>query len=457
MHYPGYNYLGPGTDLSRKSKPINSLDKAAKKHDNQYQSYLKSRASKWDIYTRNSKADDDFIRSAANTPFSIERELATGIFRGKRALNRFLGRSPVDSIIKRRKLNRVPQRSQKDSIIKGGKPNNNMKYLLGKRSRGRRMRPKRRFKKRRRTNIFRTVMNIMNPIKIYKYLNFNRVIGTINRRNYVHLTNVTINDDLRPPGGFYQITDAITHALGLSNRGSAANWNNTENYYVSQFFHWKISNNSNVQNKATLYWITVLDNTAITAFQYILDPDAYDNTEYYPNNATIDAVEADATTASNPNMLSQLHYNPFSDKLLLSNFRKKFKVKRGMSMVFSPGQTKNFTYKKKFKRFCHQDLFYTDNNIIPYPRGTIFPILCWEGDILPGTKSDEPVPYTVLASGVNRGDWSWQMQATFRVQQKLDTTTRTYINANTSSTTVEATTGDLKCFGFDNNDRVTAV
>lgn len=37
MHYPGYNYLGPGTKLdkrlARDDKPINKLDEAAKEHD----------------------------------------------------------------------------------------------------------------------------------------------------------------------------------------------------------------------------------------------------------------------------------------------------------------------------------------------------------------------------------------------------------------------------------------
>lgn len=33
---PGYEYLGPGTDLSKAGKPVNDLDKAAEEHDNAY-------------------------------------------------------------------------------------------------------------------------------------------------------------------------------------------------------------------------------------------------------------------------------------------------------------------------------------------------------------------------------------------------------------------------------------
>ncbi len=35
-HVPGYNFLGPGTDLSKKRKPINDLDAAAERHDHAY-------------------------------------------------------------------------------------------------------------------------------------------------------------------------------------------------------------------------------------------------------------------------------------------------------------------------------------------------------------------------------------------------------------------------------------
>jgi len=33
IHWPGYNYLGPGTKLEKNKKPINKLDEAAREHD----------------------------------------------------------------------------------------------------------------------------------------------------------------------------------------------------------------------------------------------------------------------------------------------------------------------------------------------------------------------------------------------------------------------------------------
>lgn len=45
IHWPGYNYLGPFTDLEKKKKPVNELDKAAMEHDYFYKEHkdIKSR------------------------------------------------------------------------------------------------------------------------------------------------------------------------------------------------------------------------------------------------------------------------------------------------------------------------------------------------------------------------------------------------------------------------------
>lgn len=442
MHYPGYNYLGPGTDLSKNNKPVNKLDRAAKAHDKKYNSYLKQRASKWDIYTRNSKADNDFIVGAANTPFSIERELATGIFRGKRALNRILGRSPVDSIIKRRKL---------------PKQNNNMRYLLGKRGRTRRPLRKRRFKKRHRSSFFNKVMKVMNPMRQYVAQNFKREIGTLNRRNYVHLSNTALGVALRPPGGSYLICHAISLALSLTDLTLAANWTKSWVFYVSQFYKWKISNNSNVKNRATIYWIKMSGDISLDPLGMIIDPDFYDNTQYFPNNGTEDAVTPDATYTSSPNINSTLAYNPLTDRNLLTNFKNKFRVRRGTSMTFTPGQTKVFSYKKKTTRYAYGDMFDSNLNRYDFPKGTVFPILVWDGDILPGTKTPNDLigPYTALTSGVNRGDWSWQMDVKMHIQQKIAKEQFLYIDRGTQQT--ETTAADLTAFGFDNNAAVSAI
>lgn len=39
MHWPGYNYLGPGTKLEKNKKPKNKLDEAAREHDYFYKDF----------------------------------------------------------------------------------------------------------------------------------------------------------------------------------------------------------------------------------------------------------------------------------------------------------------------------------------------------------------------------------------------------------------------------------
>ena len=39
LHWPGYNYLGPGTKLEKDYKPINKLDEAARDHDYFYKKH----------------------------------------------------------------------------------------------------------------------------------------------------------------------------------------------------------------------------------------------------------------------------------------------------------------------------------------------------------------------------------------------------------------------------------
>ncbi len=117
FHYPGYNYLGPGTtDMTK--EPTNSLDAAARRHDLAYDKYT-------DPYLRWNKADEDFYNEIKDET-SVEASLARGIFYFKRTVNRLLGANystpkelPKKSKLKaKRALNRLlnkmpPKRSKK--------------------------------------------------------------------------------------------------------------------------------------------------------------------------------------------------------------------------------------------------------------------------------------------------------------------------------------------------------
>ena len=64
FHWPGYQYMGPGTHLEKRLKRgdpgINRLDRIAKQHDIDY-SRVRSHQDKW-------KADDKMIRAIQSLP-----------------------------------------------------------------------------------------------------------------------------------------------------------------------------------------------------------------------------------------------------------------------------------------------------------------------------------------------------------------------------------------------------
>ena len=64
FHWPGYQYMGPGTHLEKRLKRgdpgINRLDRIAKQHDIDY-SRARSHQDKW-------KADDKMIRAIQSLP-----------------------------------------------------------------------------------------------------------------------------------------------------------------------------------------------------------------------------------------------------------------------------------------------------------------------------------------------------------------------------------------------------
>lgn len=85
VHFPGYNYCGPGThDFSR--KPINKLDRACKKHDIGYTRRLRnSKGKRVSAYTHFNPADQELLEDIEpiSGPYS---SLVQTAFRAKRLL-----------------------------------------------------------------------------------------------------------------------------------------------------------------------------------------------------------------------------------------------------------------------------------------------------------------------------------------------------------------------------------
>ena len=76
FHWPGYQYMGPGTKLAKRLKRgdpgINRLDKIAKQHDIDY-SHAKNLRDKWKADTKMIKAIDKLPGSKTMTEKIVKR------------------------------------------------------------------------------------------------------------------------------------------------------------------------------------------------------------------------------------------------------------------------------------------------------------------------------------------------------------------------------------------------
>jgi len=445
IHYPGYQYLGPGTKLTGKKRPINKLDAAAKAHDYKYLEYENRGYSpkiRW------SKADTDFIQKVKRLKsIGPEADISQFLFNLKRIGTRLLGIRDIPENLP------VPVKKRIRALIL------NMKRNRGyKRKYGRRM--GRRFKKRKTNSLFKKVMNIINPMRTFKNEHMSRTIGSLNKRNYAHLTLIT-DTTIEPPNSFTAITNAITLGLGTSTpKDTRANWEAGETYYVKSNYQWLISNNSNVQQKATIWWIKYRQKNDVNPFNLFGDSDFLQNTGYYPNNATVDSITPTGNYANDPNIASPLNYNIMTDGFLKKSFSKYMGFTKGRTLIFKPGQSIKVYYKHKLRRYGVIDLFDGEGASIRYPKGTVFPIIVWSGDILPGSLIPDAPNYTTMASGVNRGDWSFLMTQNHKIVQKTPGINRNYIGQQNNGNYPffrETVAGDLRVFGFDNNSAATAI
>ena len=88
FHWPGYQYMGPGTHLKKRlargDPGINRLDKIAKIHDIDY-SRAKNLKDKW-------KADEKMIKAITNLPgkHAMTEKIVKKIMQAKKALKLYL-------------------------------------------------------------------------------------------------------------------------------------------------------------------------------------------------------------------------------------------------------------------------------------------------------------------------------------------------------------------------------
>lgn len=89
LHWPGHNYLGPGTyDFTK--EPVDKDDAIAREHDLAYSSAL----SNEDIYSADKKAIGEFWNNFTNT-WNIESGVAAGVLKGKNFLEESILHKPI--------------------------------------------------------------------------------------------------------------------------------------------------------------------------------------------------------------------------------------------------------------------------------------------------------------------------------------------------------------------------
>lgn len=481
FHYPGYQYLGPGTDLKKAKKPINKLDRAAKKHDYHYNKYDK--AGRKDYYWRFSKADEDFIK-ATNNINSVEGKFANYAFKGKRFLNKAFGVQdlPENTIEryfpKKKKVSNEDSKSNMaiGSKYSGGTPSQirqYKKYLnikgrsVFKRGRGKKRsfrKSNKRSTKRRRTGSKKLSFNMkvlraLNPTRYFKYLRFMRMVGVLNSSNYINLTGGLTSSVNFAVNGYNSIMNGLDYALNLTTLFTPGNWEASSEYWYKSSHQFKISNNSNVTMKGTIYYVIHNSENDRTFTDFITDATLIANTDWWPNTT---GIPAQSTKVATPNchFYTPPYDNILDNKTFKKNIYEAFRIFRGKRMIFAPGQTKSFNVTgKKWKLATKSDFYNDDNGARNFPRGSMEIFFKSDGETLPGTRTPDNLvgPYTVLQTGINQGDWSWQQNYTISCMKKPESDARFFVSVDTSSALYEDTASHLLTYGPDNNIGTVAV
>lgn len=480
LHFPGYNWLGPGTDIVKAAAPVNSLDNKARLHDLHYDSYTKQGNNQY--YWRDSRADRNFLRRIKNER-SPEAWIAWWLFNQKRIFT-----LPLDTVEqqlgKRKKMSLEDygfrpvkrtrpvrrERSKTPVLMISDRPwkqvhnnnlanNNNMaRFRRNARRHIRRIRKKFRKGRGKKETLFKKVMSIINPTRTLMSRKIDRAFGTMNAADYIslgyHVDNFSGNYAEYCPGSFGVITEGLTNTQVKSGANSIINWHASERYYWKEKHLWRISNNSNVTMKFSVYYIKHKGSTDKSIQQTLLDNTAWDalgSTEYYSSTGLTPSTR---NTHASKDFSSEPQYNAFTDRYLKTQMQERFSIKKGKSMILNPGQTTSVTYNKRKLRKCDMNTLWHENDLAyTYPRGAVEVYIRYEGDILPGPDDQKSPDTADTYAGINRGDVTIDHRFTVTCMQKLNPYSTKYI-VNTGENESD---GPLKVFGFDNNAAAVAI
>lgn len=469
IHFPGYNYCGPGTDLSKNKRPVSEADEKCRIHDLQYNEIAKRRK---DYYYRYSYADEELLKNLENNKETAAR-IASWLFRLKKGINKVAGMEMIvaprqrsmdeyfNAAKRRRVRNTVPitvPLAIADKPYQSRRPNHNTIMAMSQFSRihGRyRPRRKRRRTGKKKDSFYKKVLKVINPVKVFITRKIDRALGVQNKADYINIGRHIGNGSGTPveysPGCFDLITNTLNNTQTKLTASVFASWTTQEGYYTRETHKWLISNNSNVSMKFEVYYVKHIGHKKDQPFfDFVTNTLTFDSTGGSSYFTSTGVTKVNRVAAANgPDFYTEPQYNLMTDKYALKTFADKFKIKKGKSYILNPGQTTTVKYRQKKYRYWNVSRLFSEDAVpvkYQYPDRCVEVYIRYVGDILPD-KVDSKL------AGINAGDVTIDHRVYVQTLTKMNQVNNKYIenaDENESSTT-------LKVFGFDNNSAADAV
>lgn len=263
FHYPGYNYLGPGTsDFSR--KPINQLDEAAREHDISYGDIGTSA-----YYTYN-PADEKFLEDIKDIDTFASR-IGEAVFTVKKKLSdyRIIPRSNQKNkkMVSRRRTRGTKRRATSirrkyKRLSRMRMPRLRMRFARKRRVRtgGNEYGVKRRRAPKRTPNT-----------NIYRILDSGSMTNTQNTKSFYvfELTNYSVMDTYATNVKYLDVTDAGTTTTKTMDMTASGTGSNLLKFTkLLKFIRFR--NNNTAPVKICFYWVTPRATRAYSASSELL-------------------------------------------------------------------------------------------------------------------------------------------------------------------------------------------
>lgn len=441
-HYPGYNYLGPGTDPKRRKLPVNDLDAAAQRHDIGYAEIGPSSYYTYNQYDENFlnaiSGDQSLPGRISKLAFKTKKVLAPRSAELRARARAFYNKKRMPYVSSRRRRRVLPGRRIANRRFRRGIPLRTRTPRMVIRKRRTFSRSRSRFRPRRKT-LFQKVISIIRPTRLYSKLSYGRVAGIANRRTFLDLGYHTgigpaVEKNLFCDPPF--LVAAVTNALPTA-------YSSAQDYYIHSAHRTiRLSNNSNVAIDLNYrIYKNIRDKSSrITPLEVV---NSFDSTDWLLNNGTLDGIVATSTY----NLSTYRNFNLLALPFIRRRLSMFFKIYKKHTVHMKPGETVTFKLAHRKPRIWNNDhmteVAGSTGSLAGWTKGII---IDWTGDVLPSTAG-------ATVSGTNAGDLAWELSDVVRVSEREDEHSTMY--ATLDSNGVSGT--GLTTFGPDNNAAVAAV